>query len=32
MNEKDLTKTFMKISNWKKPFDLNVLYKINSAL
>ena len=32
MNQKELTKTFMMISNWKNPFGLHDLYKINSAL
>ena len=27
MNQKELTKTFMTISNWKKPFSLHALYK-----
>ena len=31
MNHKELTKTFMIISNWNKPFGLHELYKINSA-
>ena len=26
MNQKELTKTFMMISNWKKPFDLQGIY------
>ena len=30
MKQKDLTKTFMMISNWKKPFSLHGFY--NSAL
>ena len=32
MNQKELTKTFMMISNWKKPFGLHGFYKNNSAL
>ena len=32
MNRKELTKTFMMISNWKKPFGLHGLYKAISAL
>ena len=32
MNQKELTKIFMMISNWKQPFDLRDLYKNNSAL
>ena len=31
MNQKELTKTFMIISNWEKTFSLNDLYKINAA-
>ena len=27
MNQKELTKTFMMISNWKKHFDFHDLYK-----
>ena len=27
MNQKELTKTFMMISNWKKPFGLQGLHK-----
>ena len=27
MKRKELTKTFMMTSNWKKPFDLHGLYK-----
>ena len=29
MNQKEVTKTFMVISNWKKLFDLHGLYKKN---
>ena len=32
MNQKELTKTFMMILNWKKPFDLRGLYEIILAL
>ena len=32
MNEKELTKTFMMISNWKNPLFFMVLKKIVSAL
>ena len=32
MNQKELTETFMMISNWLKPFDLHDLYKITSVL
>ena len=32
MNQKELNKTFMMISNFKKPFDFHDSYKINSAL
>ena len=32
MNQKELTKTFMMISNLKKPFGLHGLYENNSAL
>ena len=32
MNQKELTKIFMIISNWKKLFGLNGLYKNMSAL
>ena len=32
MNQKDLIKTFMMISNWKNPFDLRGVYKNISAL
>ena len=32
MNQKELTKTFMMISNWIKPFGLHGLYKNISAL
>ena len=32
MNQKELTKTFMMILNWIKPFGLQGLYKKNSAL
>ena len=32
MNQKELTKTFMKILNWKNPFDCDVFLQINSAL
>ena len=32
MNQKELTKTFMMISNGLKPFGLHDFYKINSAL
>ena len=32
MNQKELTKTIMMISNWNKLFGLQDLYKINSAL
>ena len=32
MNRKDLTKTFMLILNWNKPFGLRDLYKTNPAL
>ena len=32
MNQKELTETFMTISNSKKPFGLHGLYKIISAL
>ena len=28
MNQKDLTKKFMMLSNWKKPFDCDVFYKL----
>ena len=27
MNQKELTKTFMMILKWKKPFGLHVFYK-----
>ena len=27
MNQKELTETFMMISNWKNPFDLHGLYE-----
>ena len=29
MNQKDLTRTFMIILNWKKPFGLQGFYKKN---
>ena len=29
MNQKEMTKTFMMISNWNKPFDLQGFYKKN---
>ena len=32
MNQKELTKTFMMISNGLKPFGLHDFHKINSAL
>ena len=32
MKRKELTKKFMMISNWKKPFDSYGLYKNISAL
>ena len=32
MKQKVLTKTFMMILNWKRPFDLHSLYKNISAL
>ena len=32
MNQKELTKTFMMISNGSKRFGLHDFYKINSAL
>ena len=32
MNQKDLTETFMTISNLKKSFDSDVFLQINSAL
>ena len=32
MNQKELTKTFMMISNWKNPFSLQDFFKKNSAL
>ena len=32
MNQKELTKTFMVISNWKKLFGFHGLYKYISAL
>ena len=32
MNQKELTKTFVMISNWNKPFGLHDLNKIYSAL
>ena len=32
MNRKELTNTFMIIWNWNKPFGLQALYSINSAL
>ena len=32
MNQKELTKTFMMISTWKKPSDLHGLHKHISAL
>ena len=32
MTQKDLTKTFMMISNWTKPFGLHGIYKTISAL
>ena len=28
MNQKELTKTFMVISNWKNPFSCDVFYKL----
>ena len=28
MNQKELTKTFVMISNWEKPFGLHGLYKM----
>ena len=28
MNQKELTKTFMMISRWKKPFGGDVFYKL----
>ena len=31
MNQKELSKSFMTISNWKKTFDLHDLYKKFSA-
>ena len=31
MNQKELSKTLMMISNWTKPFSYHVLYKNNSA-
>ena len=32
MKHKELTETFMMISNWNKPFGIHDLYKITSAL
>ena len=32
MNQKELTKTFIMISNWKKTFGLHDLYKSISPL
>ena len=32
MNQKELTKTIMMISDWQKPFDLYGVYKDISAL
>ena len=32
MNQEELTKIFMIISNWNKPFGLYDLYEINSAV
>ena len=32
MNQKELSKTFIMILNWKKPFGLHGLYKNISAL
>ena len=32
MNQKELTETFMMISNWIKPFNLHGLYKIYERL
>ena len=32
MNQKELTKVIMMISNWLEPFGLHDLWKINSAL
>ena len=32
MKQRELTKTFMIILNWKKPFSLHGLYLIISAL
>ena len=32
MNRKEVTKTFMMISNWIKPFGFHSFYKNNSAL
>ena len=32
MNQKELNKIFMMISNWQKPFGLHGLHKILSAL
>ena len=32
MNQKEVTETFMMISDWEKPFDLHGLYTNISAL
>ena len=32
MNREELTKTFLMISNWKKPFGLHGLYKNDQRL